>query len=199
MIADCTALILAGGDSRRMGCDKTRLQFGGRILLQHVIDELRPVFSQVLVSVREGRNDIRVPQVRDRSTGKGPLAGLSAGLARVNTPWIFALAADMPFINPALIARLARERRDHQAVVPVIDGFPQPLTAFYARSALNEMQRTLSGGTDCSLRGLLKRLDVCWVDAEKLRAADPALRSFIDLDTPEDLAQALATKEPSLA
>jgi len=199
MIADCTALILAGGDSKRMGCDKTRLQFGGQILLQHVIDKLRPVFSQVLVSVREGRSDIHVPLVRDRSTGKGPLAGLSAGLARGNTPWVFALAADMPFINPALIVRLARERRDHQAVVPVIDGFPQPLAAFYARAALGEMQRTLSDGDDCSLRGLLKRLDVYWVDAENLRAADPTLRSFIDLDTPEDLAQALATKESSLA
>lgn len=191
MIADCTALILAGGDSKRMGRDKTRLPFGDRSLLQHMIDAVRPQFPRILVSVRDGRSDIRVPQVRDRTMGKGPLAGLCAGLTRVDTPWVFAVAADMPFISPALIARLARERHHHQAAVPVIDGFPQPLTAFYARTAVGEMQRTLETGDDCSLRGLLKRLDVNWIDAESLRDADPALRSFVDLDTPEDLAQAL--------
>lgn len=190
MIPDCTALILAGGDSRRMGRDKTRLEFDGQPLLQRVIGQMQTLFPQVLVSVRQARPGIDVPQVCDETSGAGPLAGLCAGLARAETPWVFAVAADMPFLNPALIGQLAQRRSSCQAVVPVVQGYPQPLTAFYARSALPAIHAALAGSGKHSLRDVLERLDVLWVDEESLHAADPGLLSFVDIDTPEDLVRA---------
>jgi molybdopterin-guanine dinucleotide biosynthesis protein A len=88
MIDDCTGLILAGGDSRRMGRDKAALEFGGRTLLQGATALLRSVFPRVLLSVRHPRDDAAMPQVTDDPSDAGPLAGLCAGLAGAGTPWV---------------------------------------------------------------------------------------------------------------
>ena len=195
MIEDCTAIILAGGDSQRMGSDKADLLLGGQTLLQRVIATMQEIFPHVIVSVRQVRPEIDLPQVCDEQPGDGmpgagPLAGLAAGLGHITTPWAFAVACDMPFVAPALVEQLAKYRSDHQAVVPVVQGYPQPLAAFYAGSCLPVMRDNLAG-QDGSLRGVLKRLDVCYVDEAELLQADPALRSFFDLDTPQDIAAAM--------
>lgn len=119
MIADCTAVILSGGDSRRMGQDKANLLLGERTLLQSVAATLQSMFAEVIISVRQPRPGIDLLQVCDDPAHSGPLAGLAAGLERATTPWIFAVACDMPFITPAVIEYLARQRADCQAVVPI--------------------------------------------------------------------------------
>ena len=188
-IADCTALILAGGDSRRMGRDKAALVLGGRTLLETVTAAMQQVFPQVLVSVRQPRAGVDLPQVCDEVAASGPLAGLVAGLAQAKTPWVFAIACDMPFISSALVEGLAMLRGQHQAVVPMVGGFEQPLAAFYATSAQEAMRTALAAG-DRSMRGVLQNLDVRYVSEAELRETDPQLRSFFDLDTPQDLQEA---------
>ncbi|MCK9202190.1 MAG: molybdenum cofactor guanylyltransferase [Gallionella sp.] len=188
MITDCTAVILAGGDSRRMGQDKAMLPLGGKTLLQHVTDSVAQVFPQVIVSVRQPRTGLDLPQVCDAFPDGGPLAGLAAALESIETPWLFAVGCDMPFLAPAVIEALARQRAGHQAVVPVVQGHPQPLAAFYARECIEAMRDIQAGGGKRSLRALLERLDVCYVDEAQLREYDPQLRSFFDLDTPADVA-----------
>lgn len=192
MIPDCTALILAGGESKRMGRDKAGIDLNGRTLLEHVTAAMRQMFPKVVVSVRQPRAETALPQVCDDPAHTGPLAGLAAGLERVDTPWVFAVACDMPFVTPALIESLAAQREGHQAVVPVVGGHPQPLAAFYARDAAAELHALLKdAGAKHSLRALLGRLKVRYVDEDALLAADPQLDSFFDLDTPEDLARAM--------
>ncbi len=189
LIADCTALIFAGGDSRRMGRDKTRIELDGTSLLQGAIDRMRTVFPHVLVSLRHRRSDIEARQVLDAVPAAGPLAGLCAGLAAAQTPWVFAIAADMPFVATDLIRQLAAWRGAQQAVVPRIDGVAQTLFAFYARTALPTIESTLAGTGKRGLAAALAGLDVRWVEEAALRSSDPQLRSFIDLDTPDDLAR----------
>ncbi|OGS93457.1 MAG: hypothetical protein A2061_07855 [Gallionellales bacterium GWA2_59_43] len=190
MITDCTAVILAGGDSRRMGRDKAALPLHGKPLLQHVTDAVAQVFPQVIVSVRQPRAGLDLPQVCDAQPDGGPLAGLAAALESIATPWLFAVGCDMPFVSPAVIEVLARRRVGHQAVVPLVQGHPQPLAAFYARECLAAIRDIQAGGGKQSLRALLERLDVCYVDEAQLREHDPQLRSFFDLDTPADVAAA---------
>ena len=197
MIEDCTALILAGGDSRRMGSDKASLQLGGQTLLQRVAAVLQPLFPQVVVSVRQLRPDIELAQVCDVPEAAGPLAGLAAGLACADTPWVFAVACDMPFLTESVILQLARRRADFQAVVPVVQGHPQPLAAFYAASCLPAIRANLAGGARHSMRAVLERLRVCYVPEAELLAADPELLSFFDLDTPQDAALAARRSEGS--
>ena len=185
MIDDCTALILAGGDSSRMGQDKAMLVLDGRTLLERVTATMQQVFPKVIVSVRELRAGVELLQVCDEVPASGPLAGLVAGLAQAGTPWVFTVACDMPFVTEAVVTRLASYRSGQQAVVPVIAGYAQPLAACYAKSALEVMRETLAEG-DRSLRSVLQKLDVRYVSEAELRDADPQLRSFFDLDTPQD-------------
>lgn len=189
MIEDCSALILAGGASRRMGQDKAMLLLDGQTLLARVMDTMQALFSETIVSVREPRPGLALPQVCDEVVASGPLAGLVAGLAQARSPWVFAVACDMPFVSAALVEKLADFRAGHQAVVPVVGGHPQPLAAFYSASALATMRSALEGG-DLSLRGMLAGLEVRFVGEAELRAFDPQLRSFFDLDTPQDVAAA---------
>ena len=191
MIEDCTALILAGGDSRRMGQDKAALVLEGKTLLESVTATMQAVFPRVIVSVRQLRTGVDVPQVRDEQAASGPLAGLAAGMKSATTPWIFAVACDMPFIQPAVIEYLAGQRAGYQAVVPMVRGFPQPLAAFYANSCRDVAESILYGEGKHSLRALLERLSVCYVSEERMLAVDPQLRSFFDLDTPQDVSVAM--------
>lgn len=204
MIADCTAVILAGGESRRMGQDKASLLLGERTLLQSVIATMQPLFAEVIISVRQPRPEIALPQVCDNPLHAGPLAGLVAGLERATTPWVFAVACDMPFITPAVIEYLARQRADRQAVVPIVQGYPQPLAAFYAASCLAVARDCLNGSGKHSLRALLKHLQVRYVNEAEMLEADPdpsttfktkGLANFFDLDTPQDVLLAINHRE----
>ncbi len=195
MIEDCTALIMAGGNSRRMGQDKANLLFGSRTLLQSVIATLQPLFSEVIISVRQPSAEIGLQQVYDDPAHAGPLAGLGAGLEYTSMPWMFAVACDMPFISPAVIEYLALQRINCQAVVPMVQGYPQPLAAFYAKDCLGAVQDCLNGGGKHSLRALLDKLQVHYVEDAEMQTADSALCSFFDLDTPQDFARAMSQKE----
>ena len=192
MISDCTAIILAGGDSQRMGRDKANVLLDGQTLLQRVVVKMQQLFPEIIVSVRQPRPEIDLPQVCDEQAGEGlqgggPLAGLAAGLGRVATPWVFLVACDMPFIEPAMIALLAGYRSGYQAVVPVVQGHQQTLAAFYAADCLDALRAHLARGGKNSLRALLEQLEVQYVDESALLPADSALRSFRDIDTPEDI------------
>lgn len=191
MIADCTALILAGGESRRMGQDKANLLLGEHTLLQRVTHIVQPLFDDIIVSVRAPRADCDLLQVSDNPLHSGPLAGLAAGLEQVKTSWVFAVACDMPFITAPLIECLAEFREGVDAVVPIVQGYPQPMAAFYATHSLSALQTILGGSGKQSLRALLDKLKVHYVDEAKMRAVDPELQSFFDLDTPEDISIAV--------
>ena len=190
MIEDCTAIILAGGDSQRMGSDKANMLLGEQTLLQRVIASMQQIFPQVMLSVRQPRPGISLPQICDEIDGAGPLAGLAASLVHATTPWSFVVACDMPFVAPAMVELLGQYRSRYQAVVPIVQGHPQPLAAFYASSCLGAIRAYLAGGGKNSLRAVLEKLDVCYVDEAELLVADPGLRSFFDLDTPQDVARA---------
>lgn len=187
MISDCTAIILAGGDSRRMGQDKAMLEFSGQPLIQAAIDTMQRLFPGTILSVRAPRPEIKLPQVCDMEQDGGPLNGLASALAQVTTPWAFAVGCDMPFVSSALVEQLAAHRAEYQAVVPVVDGRLQPLAAFYSTGCIPLMRVSLSLG-DKSLLGVLKQLHVCYVEEDELQRTDPQLRSFFDLDTPQDVA-----------
>ncbi|MDO8466438.1 MAG: molybdenum cofactor guanylyltransferase [Gallionella sp.] len=190
MIGDCTAIVMAGGDSQRMGRDKANVTLGEKTLLQTVTATMQQLFPQVIISVRQPRAGIDLPQVCDEVPDGGPLAGLAACLGQITTPWAFMVACDMPFVVPEVVELLAGYRLKHQAVVPVVHGHPQPLAAFYAASCLAPLRASLAAQQK-GLRGILEQLDVRYVGEAEMLEADPLLRSFFDLDTPQDVAAAM--------
>jgi len=189
MIDDCTAIILAGGKSQRMGCDKAMLPFAHQPLIQSVISVIQPLFPATIISVREYRPEIRLPQICDRQADGGPLMGLLSAMSDIKTSWAFVVGCDMPFVSSALVQQLATQRFQQQAVIPMVHGQLQPLSAFYARSCIPLMRASFSLG-DKSLLGAIQHLKVSYVDETKMIQTDPLLRSFFDLDTPQDLTMA---------
>ena len=117
----------------------------------------------------------------------GPLSGLVAALGRVATPWAFVVACDMPFISPGMVEQLAGHRARQHAVIPLVHGQLQPLAAFYATNAIPWLRASMALG-DKSMMGAIRHLNVSYVDETQMLRFDPQLRSFFDLDTPDDMA-----------
>ncbi len=174
-----------------MGQDKANLLWGERTLLQSVAATMQLVFPQIIISVRRPRPPMDWPQICDDPAYSGPLAGLHEGLAKARTPWIFAVACDMPFITPRIIEWLSGYRGGFEAVVPVVQGYAQPLAAFYATSSLDTVREILHGNEKNSMRTVLARLNVRYINESEMKEVDPALRSFFDLDTQQDVIQAM--------
>jgi len=187
IIQDCTAIVMAGGESRRMGQDKANLILGEKSLLQIAVGTMEQIFPEVIVSVRQLRPAVNWLQVCDFPAHRGPLAGLFAGLQKAETPWVFAVACDMPFIKPQVIECLSNYRKGVEAVVPLVRGYPQPLTAFYAKGSLGAVSDILNRNGKQSFREVLDQLEVYYVTENQLQEVDPSLQSFRDLDTPEDM------------
>jgi molybdopterin-guanine dinucleotide biosynthesis protein A len=175
-------LVLAGGDSRRMGRPKAWLKVGDTVLLRYVVDRLAPAFSEVMVSFAEPEQlEEPVPYriVFDRKPAAGPLAGIEAGLLEAHNEVVFAVACDMPYVTQdvALVAVAAARACD--AAIPRIDGRPEPVCGAYRRSALPLIAGAINMGR-FKAADIAAELDVTW-----LEGLDPEL--FKSLNTTEDL------------
>jgi molybdopterin-guanine dinucleotide biosynthesis protein A len=194
MADGCTLLILAGGRSRRMGRDKAALPAGDGTLVAHLVRRLAPVGSETIVA--GSLHDPDPPGVRridDRFPGMGPLAGIHAGLLAANSPWVWAVACDLPDVEPGLGTLLCSLAVGVDAVVPRLDAGPEGLCAVYDRSLAPRIASFLESG-ERRVQDLLAGLDVRYVTAAEIRRVDPELRSFRNLNTPADYEAWLTTR-----
>ncbi|MEO8744905.1 MAG: molybdenum cofactor guanylyltransferase [Candidatus Dormiibacterota bacterium] len=182
MVVQATLLVLAGGESRRMGRPKAWLQVGDTNLLRHVVERLAPAFSEVIVSfARPEQFDEPLPYriVFDRKPSAGPLAGLEAGLAVARHDVVFAVACDMPYVTPEVAQIAVSAARGVDAAIPRIDGRPEPVCGAYSRSALPAITNALDAGR-LRTADIAGELEVTW-----LEGLDPDV--FRSLNTPADL------------
>lgn len=186
------AAILAGGRATRLGgALKPLLVVGGQRIVDRQLAVLRPLFDQIVLVANEASPfaDVGLPVVADRQPGQGPLAGMDAALAyfgaRDPTATVVCLAGDMPFLNPALLQHL-RDAPPALAVVPRLAGRPEPLCARYDQTFAAHARAALTEGR-LALHSLLGQLPVEYLEESVLRRFDPDLRSFINVNTAEDL------------
>ena len=139
------ALVLAGGESRRMGLPKASLPLDGTSLVSAVVSSLRPLFRRVVLVARdpEGLDGLGAEVVTDDRPERGPLVGLARGLAASDSPWCFVIGCDMPFLRPQVILRMAGHLGEGDVLAVLLEGHIQPLHAFYARSCLPIANRLL--------------------------------------------------------
>ncbi len=145
-----SALILAGGESSRMGRDKAFCLFEGETLLQRQLRIVRQLgASQVMISGRPEADysDCEAEIVYDDPPACGPLGGMIAGFRHAQHPLLFVLAVDMPYISLAFLQRLDATRSETTGAVPVDpDGRIEPLCAWYPCSLLAEGLRLRASG-----------------------------------------------------
>jgi molybdopterin-guanine dinucleotide biosynthesis protein A len=132
-----------------MGRDKALIRVCGRRLIEIVLEQLRPHFGEILLSISPGRR-LRLPGCRpvvDEIPGAGPLAALTSSLRAAVAEKCFVVACDIPSVNIELVRRLARAAAKADIAVPVTaEGRFEPLFAFYSRSVIPEAERLLKSG-----------------------------------------------------
>jgi molybdenum cofactor guanylyltransferase len=183
-----SAVLLAGGQSRRMGDDKATLWFRGKPLWQIQLDLLRKLQPQeVFVSARSDPSwrpgDMQF--VADEPPSRGPLSGLAASLDRIRTSHLLALAIDMPFMSENYLRYLYDQIEPGRGVLPKIDNRAEPLAAIYPREVSIDFRSALVG-CDFSLQALTSRL----INVGKLRpiaVVEDSKRFFANLNRPADV------------
>lgn len=182
----CSALVLAGGASRRFGSDKLNATIAGRTLLEHALASVRALTPDVILV---GREHPGVTWFVEPAVGSGPLNAICHGLERTRHEAVIVIAGDQPAVAPRLLAFLVTELGGADAVVALDHSDrPQPLLAVYRRGLADAMGNAVAAG-ERSISRFLETVDTHWVTPESWEPLDPAGRSFHDVDTPDDLAR----------
>jgi molybdopterin-guanine dinucleotide biosynthesis protein A len=189
-------IVLAGGQSTRMGTAKALLPFGPETMLQRVVRLLGTTVSPIVaVAAREQElpplpADIIV--ARDERDARGPLEGLRAGLKALpdSVDAAYVTSCDVPLLLPAFVEHMLSLLGEHDIAVMEIDGFTHPLSAVYRRTVLPHVESLLARDR---LRPifLFDAVRTRRVSPDEMRVADPDLRTLRNLNTREDYEAAL--------
>ena len=188
-------LVLAGGDSRRMGRDKALLERDGRSQLAHAVDLLAEVTDRVFVSARADQADeperARHAQIVDRYEGMGPVAGiLSAMDEHPDASWLV-VACDLPNVDATTLEFLIEHGSPNlpfTAFRSSHDGLPEPLCAIYRPGSDAIIRQFVKEGTVCP-RKMLIRSDTCLLEQPNPAALD-------NINTPDDLEASVLEATP---
>jgi molybdopterin-guanine dinucleotide biosynthesis protein A len=178
-----------------MGGDKAVLDFCGTRMIDLVTKKLAGLTDRVVVVSRKRHElgSVVGMVIEDETPFAGPLPALIAGLRATGAERNIVVACDMPFLNLALVDHLIGRALDESidAVVPVTAAGPEPLHAVYRDCALEPLLACAASG-ERSLRGALERLRIRWIEEAEWRPLDADGRSFLNVNTPEELQAAVA-------
>jgi molybdopterin-guanine dinucleotide biosynthesis protein A len=183
-----TGVILAGGKSTRYGKNKAFVEISGTPLVERVIGVMGSVFERLILitnTPHEYRH-LKLPMVEDLIKGLGPLGGIYTGLSAISEEAGFFVACDMPFLNADLLRYMVGLQAGFDAVVPRVDWMIEPLHALYTRRSLTALKEQIDAH-DYQIVRFFERIRVRYLDEHELRALDPAFRSFLNVNRPEDL------------
>jgi molybdopterin-guanine dinucleotide biosynthesis protein A len=185
-----TGVLLAGGRSTRMGGrNKAFATVGGEPILGRALHVFRDLFSEIVIATNDpGRyRGLGATVVADAFPGRGPLAGVHAAMGAASHPYVFVAACDMPGLDARAIRFLLERTGDADAVVPYWDGDIEPLHAVYAVAARPIAEGCLQDGR-AAMRDFLPKLHVTYVGEDELARIAGTAESFLNVNTPEELA-----------
>lgn len=191
-IPNCTAVILCGGKSSRMGFDKSLLQVDGEFVLLKTVKQLKKLFPELLL-VTNKRSKFpatfsQVDLLEDHYPEKGPLGGLVTALEKCKTEYVFLLACDIPNLHIDLIREMAGFSEAYDVVICKQHHCFEPLFAFYHRSCLPILQQQLQTN-DWRIRKEFARFSVKTVELD-------ATIAFGNVNSPKEL-RLWTQQEPS--
>ena len=186
-----SAAIMAGGKSRRMGQDKAWIELDGEPLITRVANVLAEVADEVLIVANDPRyGSLGLPVVRDRYPEGGALGGIATGVGAATNGTVLVAACDMPFLSAPVWRLLLEFDGEADVVIPRVGGELETLHALYAKACLPHMARALAENR-LRVVSFFDAVRVKTIDEPELRAIDPTLRAFTNVNTPEELASAL--------
>ncbi|MEW5720260.1 MAG: molybdenum cofactor guanylyltransferase [Chloroflexota bacterium] len=207
-----SGIILAGGQSRRMGRDKALLEFDGAPLIARVVERVQQVCSEVIIAANDVDAYARfgAPVIRDAYPGKGSLGGIFSGLQAAREEYVLAVACDLPFLNDALLRHLIALAPQADIVIPrahaplgnaqratryeqlaVKASGLQATHAIYSKRCLEPMRARLLAD-DLRIINFFDEVRVRVVEPDEVARFDPELLSFLNVNTPEDWSFAMS-------
>lgn len=185
-----SAVILAGGKSKRMGFDKQLLKVNERRLMDTIIYKLRQEFNEIIIVTNkpEYYNELVDKITKDIIPGKGPLSGIHSGLHSASSEYVYFIACDMPNINLEYI-RYMKKNIGHRNVYASVTRFGdwiEPFNAFYSKRLKDEISEHLANNKR-SINSLLEKLKVHYISEREARKFSPNWDMFYNLNTKEDL------------
>lgn len=188
------AIILAGGDSKRLGQPKALLDFNGLSLIEMIVHRLNTYFHEITVVTDRPElfSGLPVQFAGDLLTEqqKSPLRGIHAGLKASDLPFQFVAACDMPFLNLELIDYMIQFASEYDAVVPLVGNYYQPLHSFYSRNCIDVIDKQVQRGR-YKVTDFYSNLRVRFINDSEIMRYDPGQESFININTWPDYKRAL--------
>ncbi len=188
-----SAVILAGGDSKRMGTNKAFLTLDGKPLVELVFRKLESIFDEILIvtdRVEEFRylNGKIVSDILHVGE-KNALRGIHSGLFHASSQACFFIGCDMPFISRSLIGHMSKHALNYDAVIPCVGGYFQPLFAFYNRGILDLIASFLEE-KNFKVTAFYSEIKIREIDEKTITSYDPEMISFFNINTPLDYEKA---------
>ncbi len=184
-----SAVILAGGENKRFGSPKAFIEIDGKTIIEIIVNKIQNSFKEIIVvtdqDIKTGNMPVTVTGDIITNGQKSSLRGLHTGLKKSAYSDIFVIGCDMPFINVELVEYLHSFLPGNHAVVPMIDGYAQPLFALYDKSCLPVIEESLKK-EKLKISCLYKNLKIAYIFKEKIEEIDPGQKSFYNINTVED-------------
>ena len=191
MNIDC--IVLAGGQSKRMGRDKAFLPFKNKTFLRNILERLDEFCSRFLIVVNKEFSlyedqvkDLKsnVVFIKDINPYDGPLNGIVSAFSYLKSEKVLIVTCDTPVINTNLLKDLSKQLTGYDAVIPEIDGKIQPLNTFYTRNAVEKAVDLYNHGKK-SLMAWLDNLNYKTINKEYIEKYDKELLTYKSINTPE--------------
>ena len=189
-----TVSIQAGGQSTRMGEDKALKPFLGRPLIERVIERLKPIADEVIVTTNrpEDYEFLGLRLVPDLKPGRGALGGLYTALASASGDIVAVVACDMPFASAMLFETARRLMVEEEADVVIAETSEgmEPLHALYRREGCVPAIEAAIAADQWKVISWFPQVKVRVLAPEEIKAIDPSGICFWNLNTPEEFADA---------
>lgn len=194
MFNNVTGIVLAGGESRRMGQDKAAIEIDGISLLNKTVQLFKGLFPEVVAVSKEpghfGHVDCR--EVGDLFPGMGPMVGILTAFKVTASDYIFVAACDMPFLNRNVIELIVREGLGFDIALPKRGEKGDPLHALYSRNCYKSMLSFLENEGRSLNRYIdsLPEKKIRRIGEEEINKVDSQFLSLFNMNTPEELEKA---------
>ncbi len=187
-----SSIVLAGGESSRLGRDKAFLEVKGQFLIESIIERLRQLSQEVIIVANETDRyeEFEATLVSDVYPGKGALGGIYSGVMRASNSYSLVVACDMPFLNLSLLRYMQTLAVSYDVVIPRIGHLREALHAIYAKDCLPFMEEQLQQG-DLRIIHFFPHVRVRYVEQEEIEVFDPQHLSFFNINTQGDLERAM--------
>jgi molybdopterin-guanine dinucleotide biosynthesis protein A len=146
MYQDITAIILSGGKSTRMGENKSFLKSGEITVIEHIVELLKSIFSNIIIITNEPElyEFLNVGLFSDIYKNAGPLAGIHSGLINSASEKNFIISCDIPLMTPEMFKSIVDYPSDKLIILPKADGFVQELCGIYSKSLIPVIEKIIT-------------------------------------------------------